>query len=390
MSADISSPGQALIAPSTVTDPSHEGNVTNAEREAVLGLIDPETGATNPKNSSDAAQAFNRKVTKAIFGMKGGGSWDHELHFNRAKAVVLTMAARGEIEPIYNDRFAIVGIKLSDGEVVDVDGEIIDPRQILISQTLGRLATASQKLTAEENYHAVADEMLDSVLAENEVLTSQNTTLAAENARLRQELEDRQAEMELREKIASLDAQLAAAQTARQVAEGRTEAVQGQIDTLKQQLRSAKTKVRDTDRARRDAERDLAEAHKQTEEAREKGQIEGWMDGLRTIKNILVAAGYEEAGPVVKALVEHSNFDEINKIYYMLNDLLDAEEALRKVGDRNCRVIKVWDQVTMLTATDRQRAQATEKLEQAMKNIRAAIRLAVDAIVYGEDKITES
>lgn len=390
MSTDISSPGQALIAPSTVTDPSHEGNVTNTEREAVLGLIDPETGATNPKNSSDAAQAFNRKVTKAIFGMKGGGNWDHELHFNRAKAVVLTMAARGEIEPIYNDRFAIVGIKLPDGEMVDVDGEIIDPRQIFIGQILGRLATASQELADEKEYHMIADEMLDSVLAENEVLTNQNTTLAAENARLRQELEDRQAEMELHEKIASLEAQLAAAQTARQVAEGRTEAVQGQIDSLKQQLRSTKTKVRDTNEARRNAERDLAEAHKQTEEAREKGQIEGWMDALRTIKNILVAAGYEEAGPVVKALVEHSNFDEINKIYYMLNDLLDAEEALRKVGDRNYRVIKVWGQVTILTATDRQRAQATEQLEQAIKSIRAAIRSAVDAIVYGEDKIAES
>lgn len=216
--------------------------ITTAERAAVLGLIDPETGYSHVENSQNARQVFNYIVTTAIFG-KETTNWNHST-FDRSKKVITLMAAHGEIELIFDQMYAIVGIKLpGSDDKKELTNEIdIDPRDALIIDLIGKLAAASQKLDKEREYHQTADAMLDPLLSENETL---RTKLATAEANLTEQPDTTDA--------ADLNVELTSVKIKLHTEQSRTKNLQELVDHMRErhtqterELKSTRSELRRT------------------------------------------------------------------------------------------------------------------------------------------------
>lgn len=358
--------------------------VTNREYDAVMGLIDSETGMSDVRNSVGGAQRFNRIVTQAIFGSHGNDKWDHNGHFNRAKAVILAMVGAGKLEPVYDDKFAIVGIKLPTSEVsLDDPDTKIDPRGLLLTSLVGKLATAAEELAAETAYHAAADEMIGPLSDENDRLTAENTALREQVY----DLQHSPREAEMQAELDKLRQKLAGETAAHAAAQRRVDFLQSSLSGAKDNIKATESIVRGKNKQIKDLNRTISDLHDETSkrvnEAHTEGHDEGWADGINILCTILGEASYDDSSAkAIRALANAG--DEILSIYRNLDDITFTNEQLAILDSGQAKSIVLPNGMPMPTTNDFQIDIARTKLLGELSSLRTAMRSKIDIIVAAQ------
>ncbi len=358
--------------------------VTNREYDAVMGLIDSETGMSDVRNSVGGAQRFNRIVTQAIFGSHGNDKWDHNGHFNRAKAVILAMVGAGKLEPVYDDKFAIVGIKLPTSEVsLDDPDTKIDPRGLLLTSLVGKLATAAEELAAETAYHAAADEMIGPLSDENDRLTAENTALREQVY----DLQHSPREAEMQAELDKLRQKLAGETAAHAAAQRRVDFLQSSLSGAKDNIKATESIVRGKNKQIKDLNRTISDLHDETSkrvnEAHTEGHDEGWADGINILCTILGEASYDDSSAkAIRALA--SAGDEILSIYRNLDDITFTNEQLAILDSGQAKSIVLPNGMPMPTTNDFQIDVARAQLLGELSSLRTAMRSKIDIIVAAQ------
>ena len=358
--------------------------VTNREYDAVMGLIDSETGMSDVRNSVGGAQRFNRIVTQAIFGSHGNDKWDHNGHFNRAKAVILAMVGAGKLEPVYDDKFAIVGIKLPTSEVsLDDPDTKIDPRGLLLTSLVGKLATAAEELAAETAYHATADEMIGPLSDENDRLTAENTALREQVY----DLQHSPREAEMQAELDKLRQKLAGETAAHAAAQRRVDFLQSSLSGAKDNIKATESIVRGKNKQIKDLNRTISDLHDETSkrvnEAHTEGHDEGWADGINILCTILGEASYDDSSAkAIRALANAG--DEILSIYRNLDDITFTNEQLAILDSGQAKSIVLPNGMPMPTTNDFQIDIARTKLLGELSSLRTAMRSKIDIIVAAQ------
>lgn len=353
--------------------------VTNREYDAVMGLIDSETGVSDVRNSVGGAQRFNRIVTQAIFGSHGNDKWDHNGHFNRAKAVILAMVGAGKLEPVYDDKFAIVGIKLPTSEVsLDDPDTKIDPRGLLLTSLVGKLATAAEELAAETAYHAAADEMIGPLSDENDRLTAENTALREQVY----DLQHSPREAEMQAELDELRRQLAAETAAREAAERRVESLKLSLTTARDQLKKDGSVVRQKDRTIKDLNNEISDLHlgarEQTERAFADGHTEGWKDGVYMMWDILSVAGYSDHSAQIVYALAYGDTESITDIYNTLNRVLSLSNQIHDLDEGKTKSVTLSNGAIMQASTQFQIESARTQLLDELTGLRFKIRQQIE------------
>ena len=358
--------------------------VTNREYDAVMGLIDSETGMSDVRNSVGGAQRFNRIVTQAIFGSHGNDKWDHNGHFNRAKAVILAMVGAGKLEPVYDDKFAIVGIKLPTSEVsLDDPDTKIDPRGLLLTSLVGKLATAAEELAAETAYHAAADEMIGPLSDENDRLTAENTALREQVY----DLQHSPREAEMQAELDKLSQKLTDETAAHAAAQRRVDFLQSSLSSAKDTIKATESIVRGKNKQIKDLNRTISDLHDETSkrvnEAHTEGHDEGWADGINILCTILGEASYDDSSAkAIRALANAG--DEILSIYRNLDDITFTNEQLAILDSGQAKSIVLPNGMPMPTTNDFQIDIARTQLLGELSSLRTAMRSKIDIIVAAQ------
>lgn len=386
MSADIPTPA---IAKDTTLDnlASRVEGVTNREHDAVMSLINPGTGTSDIRNSVGGAQRFNRIVTKAIFGNHGNDKWDHNGHFNRAKEVVFAMISAGKIAPVYDNKFAIVGIELPRSEVSpDSPDTKVDPRGLLLTNLVGKLAAAAEQLAVETAYHADADEMIGPLSDENERLKAENTALHERVT----ELQHSPREDELQHKLMLLEQQLTEEASARRASERKANSLEASLLTARAETKAAKAATRQASQQLRTQEDEIARLHRETkdrvEKATEEGNTKGWEEATDTLYIILSQAGYDDSARIIYSLIKS---EEIQKVYDVLNELLFVIDQLDELASGNSKSISLPNRETMPTTNKVQRNWAGETLQKILDTLRHELRSRVETIVASQELVVD-
>ncbi len=382
------------ISNPTPTEPLENASgiegVTNREYDAIMGLIDEITRTSDVRYSVGGAQRFNRVATKAIFGNHGSDKWDHNGHFNRAKEVVRAMVVAGEILPIYNDMFAIVGIKLPEDEILPDHPELaVDPHKVLLMNTMGQLAAAAERLAAETRYHEEADEMIGPLSDENEQLSTENAAL---RARI-DDLEHSPREAEMQAELEELRQQLAKETAAREAAERRVDFLQSSLSGAKEKTKATESIARGKDRQIKGLNRTVsdlrAESQRQVDEAFKEGEAKGWGDGIYTLCSILTEAGYRDDSAKVAHALAHTG-EEIYPIYKKLSDITFVIEQLETLDSGRTKSIVLPSGEPMPATNSFQIDAAKTRLVAELSSLRTAMRNDIDAIVSAQDVSTNN